>query len=435
MPSRESSLPVYISGIRCGTLFEDNHGALSFEYEQGYRGVPLSLSMPVGLARFNDKTVRPYLMGLLPDDAETRASIGGASGISGENPFHMLGLIGLDCPGAVQVCAESSRPPAQDGGDLKALTDAEMERCLAALKENAASAWLGPKAEGHWSLGGCQAKIALRYEGDKWYECLGTSATTHILKPGVTGYDNQALVEYLSMKIAEEIGLPVARVAHLAFGQERAIVVERYDRARDERGDVVRIHQEDLCQAMGIYPTSKYAEQGGPTTPKIIDLLKRTGPRARENVYRFTLYLFFNYLIGATDAHGKNHSLLHVAPDDIRIAPLYDVASMAPYRSLRPTQRKPLRAALSIGGENRFGLVGSNQIDKMTRDCQLEDLGLSSDLLKSRFKTMATVIPQALEKVLGEARTQEDIEILDTLGKTMCQEIGANCQRTLDRLA
>ena len=164
-------------------------------------------------------------------------------------------------------------------------------------------------------------------------------------------------------------------------------------------------------------------------------MLKRTGPRARENVYRFTLYLFFNYLIGATDAHGKNHSLLHVAPDDIRIAPLYDVASMAPYRSLRPTQRKPLRAALSIGGENRFGLVGSNQIDKMTRDCQLEDLGLSSDLLKSRFKTMATVIPQALEKVLGEARTQEDIEILDTLGKTMCQEIGANCQRTLDRLA
>ena len=75
------------------------------------------------------------------------------------------------------------------------------------------------------------------------------------------------------------------------------------------------------------------------------------------------LYLFFNYLIGATDAHAKNHALLHVGRDDVRLAPLYDVASMAPYRSLAPTQRKPLRAALSIGGENRFGMVGSRNVE------------------------------------------------------------------------
>lgn len=430
-----SDLTVLINGVVCGNLQEDRHGALSFEYVPGYAGPPLSLSMPVGLARYDDKTVRPYLMGLLPDEDGIRASIGAAFGISGNNPFRLLQRMGLDCPGAVQVCSDagsSSQAVAVEA--LIPLTEHEVAMRLAEIREDAAAAWTGVSmSEGHWSLGGCQAKLALRYDSGRWCECQGAAATTHILKPGVSGLRYQALVEYLSMKTAAAIGLPVAHVAYRLFESEPAIVVERYDRRRGERAGVERIHQEDLCQALGVMPSVKYAEQGGPTTPRVIELLRSTGRNARENVYRFILYLFFNYLVGATDAHAKNHSLLLLAEDDVRLAPLYDVASIAPYRSLAPRQRRPLRAALSIGGENRFGFVGREHVEKMVCDSALEELGLDAELLVGRFGKMAEFVPHALDEVIEEAY-EAGTSGIDEVGPAMQAEISANCRRLLSRL-
>lgn len=100
---KASRLAVFIGGRRCGILAEDSHGSISFAYDRDYEGVPLSLSMPVGLARYGDYVVRPFLQGLLPDEASTRASIGARYGISGENPFRLLKIVGMECPGAVQV--------------------------------------------------------------------------------------------------------------------------------------------------------------------------------------------------------------------------------------------------------------------------------------------------------------------------------------------
>ena len=428
-----SSLAVYINQQRCGTLSEDKHGSLSFEYRLEYDGPALSLSMPKGLARYNDAVVRPYLLGLLPDSKDVRASIGRSHGVSGNNPFRLLSLIGLDCPGAVQICAEGAAPPGSSSEGLVPLTNSEVSDRLAAIRENAASAWTGSShIEGRWSLGGQQAKIALRLEKGRWFECKGSSATTHIVKPGVAGMEHQALVEYLSMKTARKIGLPAAETEYLQFGKESAIAIARYDRRRLENGEVERIHQEDLCQALSVDPSVKYAEQGGPTTPCIIELLRSTGKNARENIYRFILYLFFNYLIGATDAHAKNHSLLLLADEEVRLAPLYDVASIAPYRSLKPQKRKPLRAALSIGGENRFGLVESANIEKMVRDLGLNDVGLDAKTLSSRFRIMAAAIPPVLEEVVG---AHAGLRGIDKVAPPMQSEIAAHCQRTIERLS
>ena len=428
-----STLAIYIRGERCGELEEDRHGALSFTYDAGYRGVPLSLSMPVGLARYGDRVVRPYLMGLLPDDQATRAAIGRPFDVSGENPFRLLRIIGRDCPGAVQVFGDDEPSLAENAGhDLIELSEDEVARRLAEVREDAAAAWAGVAGqEGHWSLGGCQAKIALRHQGGRWFECRGAAATTHIVKPGVAGFGHQALVEYLSMKMARDVGLPVADVDYRLFGGEEAIVVTRYDRVFDAEGVVHRIHQEDLCQALGVSPSVKYAEQGGPSTPQVLALLRKTGDNARENVYRFILYLFFNYLIGATDAHAKNHSLLHVAPDDIRLAPLYDVASMAPYRSLAPMQRKPLRTALSIGGENRFGMVGAESVKRMVATSRLDELGLDADLLCGRLEAMAEAVPAAAERVVMDASR---IAGTSQVGPALVREISSNCRRTLELL-
>lgn len=435
MTSTNETLDVYIAGVPCGQLSEDRHGSVSFEYAPDYDGVPLSISMPVGLERYPDRIVRPYLMGLLPDEAATRSAIGSRYGISPNNPFRLLGAIGMDCPGAVQVCPHGTVLPTENAArDLVMLTDADIEAKLSAVRANAAAAWTDtPATEGHWSLGGCQAKFTLRQEGEQWFDCTGASASTHIVKPGVTGFESQALVEFVSMQLADKIGLPVAKTEFHIFGAEPAILVKRYDRTRDNAGRVIRIHQEDFCQALGVMPDAKYAEQGGPSTPRIVEMLKTTGVRAKDNVYRFILYLFFNYLIGATDAHAKNHSLMIFSPEDVRIAPLYDVASIAPYRSLSPQKRKPLRAALSIGGENRFGMLGATNVEKMARDFGLKELGLGSALLCDRLAAMAELIPDALSAVLNEARVLDQTGV-EALEGTMQQEIAGNCRRVLDRL-
>lgn len=435
MTKEPKILDIYIDETLCGTLREDAYGQLSFEYARGYRGVPLSLSMPVGLECYGDRIVRPYLMGLLPDEASTRNFIASQHDISGNNPFRLLEIIGHDCPGAIRAYSHGSFPPTGNAiYNLTKLREADIESILASLRDNAASAWTDdPLSNGHWSLAGCQAKIALRFERGCWYRCDGAAASTHILKPGVTGYDNQALIEHISMQTARFAGLPVARTRHQTFGSESGIIVERYDRARDNAGHIVRIHQEDFCQVMGISPDAKYAEQGGPTTPRIVEMLKTTGKNARENVYRFILYLFFNYLIGATDAHGKNHSLVHIAPGDTRIAPLYDVASIAPYETLAPRKRKPLRSALSIGGENRFGEVGRKNIEKMVYSCQLEEMDLDAEMLCDRFAKMAKVIPEATQSAIEEAR-RERLQGIDDVADAMQREIAANCTRSLERM-
>lgn len=433
MSEQEPSLDVYLAHRHCGHLSEDSHGALSFAYDAGYEGIPLSLSMPVGLATYGDRVVRPYLMGLLPDDQSTRAAIGAPYGITGDNPFRLLALMGADCPGAVQVMRLGREPSGagEAGQSLVLLHESDIESRLAAVRENATAAWTGADlSQGHWSLGGCQAKVALRFQEGRWYECVGDAATTHILKPGVAGFRYQALCEYLSMRVARAVGLPAAKVSYRRFGDEPAIVVERFDRVRLDGGAVARIHQEDFCQSLSVMPTSKYADQGGPTTPRIVSLLRGTGANARENVYRFVLYLFFNYLIGATDAHAKNHSILFAGVGDIRLAPLYDVASIAPYRSLMPTQRKPLRSALSIGGENRFGLVGAKHIESMVRVCGLDDLGLGAGLLCDRLRVMAELLPDAVARET-EAAIGSGIEGAEGLAAPFESEVRANCRRTL----
>ena len=417
-------LDIYICGTHCGVLREDLHGALSFAYDPDYAGVPLSMSMPLGLPAYGNRVVRPYLMGLLPDDAATRQAIGAAYGVSAENPFRLLEIIGLDCPGGVQVCHGDL--PTAAGDELVPLAETQVAARLASIRQDAANAWVGDLAgEGHWSLGGCQAKLGLREQDGQWFECRGSAATTHILKPGVEGMRHQALVEYLCMRVARRLGLPVAEVEYRRFAEEPAIVVTRYDRATSPNGQVARIHQEDLCQALAVVPTRKYAEQGGPTTPQVIRLLGTTGHNARENVYLFVLYLFFNYLIGATDAHAKNHSVVFAAPGDIRLAPLYDVASIAPYMSLAPRQRKPLQAALSIGGENRFGLVAAPEVQNM--------VAASAELLCERFHAMAGLLPDAIDAEIDAARA-EGLDGTDEVGPKLSREVRAHCLRTLERL-
>ena len=175
-------LDVLIAGKLAGTLSQDGAGSLSFAYGRGYRGVALSSSMPLSTRPYRDQVVLPYLWGLLPEDPAVRRHIAAEAGISPNNPFALLGVIGLDCPGAVQFVPQGS--DAYRDERLVAVSGAEIARRLAIGRQDGAG-WIAN--DEHWSLGGQQSKFALRRMGGRWYSCEGSAATTHILKSGVRG--------------------------------------------------------------------------------------------------------------------------------------------------------------------------------------------------------------------------------------------------------
>ena len=414
------SLAVYIGGVRAGTLDRDARGSETFAYEPSYAGVPLSLSMPIATEPYGGKKVRPFLFGLLPDDRTLRRNLAARYGVSGENPLALLEHMGLDCPGAVQICPEDSLELLDRDESMTPLDEADIAARLRGLNQSESASWV--LEDEHWSLGGTQGKFALRLREGTWFQCGGSAATTHIVKPGITRLKYQALDEYASMLLAKEVGLPASSVAYRCFEDEPAIIVARYDRRELPDGVVLRVHQEDMCQALSVMPDHKYTFEGGPAASDVIDLLRRADPTG-QSVLSFVGMLFFNYLIGAPDAHAKNYSVLLASDGSASLAPLYDVASILPYEQLG---RIESRAAMGIGGENRFGRVGKGAVGRFARQN-----GLNEDLCLDVMGNLATRIE------LGVQSVRERIAFLpggEELGERLFPSIVALCEKTLAQL-
>ncbi|MEC4272861.1 type II toxin-antitoxin system HipA family toxin [Adlercreutzia sp. R25] len=421
--SRE--LVVLIAGQRAGRVCQAESGALSFTYDDGYAGIPLSLSMPVSNQMFGDKVVRPFLFGLLPDSFEVRRSLGRELGVSADNPWALLAHVGLDCPGAVQLCAEEDVAVATARAEmLVPMAECDIAARLRRGRGAASARWETDNER--WSLGGQQAKFALRREGDGWYSCEGAAATTHIFKPGISDLKLSALNEYVCLKLAAACGIPAERVDYLVFEDEPAIVATRYDRVRDDAGRVRRLHQEDFCQVLGVLPERKYPEEGGPGAADIVRVCKRTGAPAASNLRRFFDMLFFNYLIGAPDAHAKNYSLL-IDCNAAYLAPLYDVASLLPYAE-RPFD---IKLAMGVAGENRVGRLSARRLGKFADANGLEAYGLTGDVLAERLAALAGKVPAALEAVLAESGALPGI---DELGSRLLPLVAELCERSTARL-
>ncbi len=384
-PSSDRILTVIIKGIPAGTVRQHRNGELSFSYAADYRGTPLSVSMPLSNADYGDKVTRPYLFGILPDDQSVRASLGQEFGVSGNNPFALLAHLGLDCPGAVQFCVPGHEQRGFEDARYEPVADDDIEKRLLHLTESRRAAWQAPNE--HWSLGGQQSKIALALFGDQWYSCEGSAATTHILKPGIPMMKHQALNEHLCLNLASLCGVPAAESRFRTFGEASAIVVRRYDRLVESDRRVLRFHQEDFCQACGVLPQHKYPSEGGVSARNVIELL-RGNKNADQNVRAFTAQLFFNYLVGAPDAHGKNYSILFDLHDEPILAPLYDVASGLPYDS----PRGGWRLAMGIGGENRFGRLRRSNLRRYADMAQLDE-SLAANLMGNLADAIIANLP------------------------------------------
>jgi len=262
-------------------------------------------------------------------------------------------------------------------------------------------------------LPGAQAKTAYYWDKrvNRWGVPGGRTPTTHIIKPCVPGFDGLVENEHLCQDIAARLGMPAANSYVLALDQAY-IVVERYDRLPPPAGSafVQRIHQEDLCQALGLMPGNKYQEDGGPSIAQIVTLIRRVSSDPNVDVDRFLQANMFNWLIGGTDAHAKNYSLLIGAGDEIRLAPLYDLSSELPYPELIEQ-----RLSMKIGDSYDIRRVGLADWRKLARDCMIEE---------ERVLTMLTGMAKALPDEISAARDQALIEGLsETIIAPLAQQL------------
>jgi serine/threonine-protein kinase HipA len=352
-----SELRVLINGELAGNVAHRARGDLVLTYDRSWRdradGFPVSLSMPLSRREHGDAAVRPFMEGLLPDNATILERWARQFHVSARNPFALLSHMGEDCAGAVQFVGPDRYEDVAGGGEgnVEWLTEEDVAERLRDLVEQHGTGRL-PGDRGQFSLSGAQPKMALLLDGGRWGIPSGRTPTTHILKPParreLEGFD---INEHFCLRLGEELGLAVAESTLRRFGDQEALVVARYDRLRVAEGQVVRLHQEDTCQALAVSPLRKYQNEGGPGPEDIVALLLRESDDPETDVAAFLDALALSWVIGGTDAHAKNYSVL-ISSGTVRLAPFYDLISILPY----PHRVHDRKAALAMRIDREYRL-------------------------------------------------------------------------------
>jgi serine/threonine-protein kinase HipA len=406
-----SELIALLSGNQVGRVHQTRE-RLTFTYDPDWReadeAYPLSLSMPLAAREHGPNVIEPFLWGLLPDNDRVIDRWARKFQVSPRNVIGLLANVGEDCAGAVQFVRPERLEALQGGAEDKVewLSEPDIAERLRLLREDHA-AWRLARDTGQFSLAGAQPKTALLLENGRWGIPSGRIPTTHILKPPTGSSDGHAENEHFCLALARRLGLPTATSRVQRFGDESAIVVERYDRVRTGN-QIVRVHQEDACQALGVMPTKKYQNEGGPAAQDIIGLLRTHSSAREEDIQIFVGALAFNWLIGGTDAHGKNYSVLISGGPRVRLAPLYDVASLLPYEQYEPYKTK---LSMKIGGEYRLRDIGVRQWRKLAKEARLDE-GRLIDRVREMVVRMPDEIAIERQRAHGEGLTQPIINKL-----------------------
>jgi len=425
---------VLLGGEVAGTLTRSNReGQINFTYEDRWRlageAYALSLSLPLAGRSFAGQPVSYYLKGLLSDDPSRLSRIAAQYGVAPTDAFGLLANIGEDCPGAVQF-ARPDRLDALRGagsGDVTWLSESDLADILRGLATDNADPGI-PADDGRFSLPGALPKVALRWDPrrKRWGRPSGRAATTHILKPARTGIPFHCQNEHLCLELARELGLDSAHSSILTVKDQTVLSVARYDR-EIVRGSVVRVHQEDMSQALGVDPDLKYAAQGAPTLSQIAELLREWSPQPIEESARLFQAVAYNWTIAGTDAHPRNYSVLIRPGNVISLAPLYDIASSLPVRRKVPgAEPETWRLAMAIGGHTIIG-----EIDREAWSDEARRAGLRVNLVLERIAETVSAIPAAARRVAARA-VSEGID--DAFANRFVREIRGQCAKRLAAL-
>ena len=407
-----TGLEVWLLNQRAGTLWLKD-GELQFQYSalwlEQLQAIALSQSLPLQAEPFGDRACRPFFAGLLPE-GQLRQRIAQQCQISRSNDFGLLVVIGGDCAGAVSLVV----------GDQVAAPDAvewlEQDQLIALLDDLPQRPMLAQRDGLRLSLAGAQDKLPVVLDGARIGLPLGSTASTHILKPAIAAVEGSVINEAFCMALGQAMGLQVADTEILAAGDRQVLLVGRYDRRRGEGERWLRLHQEDFCQALGIQPELKYQNEGGPDLNACFGLLRRATRPSAPQVIRLLDAVAFNALIGNHDAHAKNFSLLYTERTPT-LAPLYDLLCTAVYPTLTA------KMAMKLGSKYRFSEVQSRHWEKFA-----EAAGLSWAQTRKRVIRMAAQLPSMARRLQAEDAYRDEALIGD-----IANLIEQRCDLTLRR--
>ncbi|AMV73086.1 type II toxin-antitoxin system serine/threonine protein kinase toxin HipA [Desulfuromonas carbonis] len=354
---QRSELFVAMNGEDVGLLTRASTGKLEFRYDDGWLGSrsgrPLSLSMPLARQIYSGDVVENFFDNLLPDSLPIRNRIQKKFGARSNRGFDLLWHIGRDCIGAIQLSPE--HPPVTIKSiESELLTDAEIAETLKSYRTKP----LGMSAENEFriSMAGAQEKSAFLRREDGWHRPLGATPTSHIVKLPIGRIEHSDLDlseslenEWLCHAIFKAYGVPIANAEIMTFESIKTLVVERFDRrwAKD-RSWLIRLPQEDMCQALNVPPNLKYESDGGPGIEEIMALLLGS-ENSLEDRKLFMTQVFLFWVLGAIDGHAKNFSIFLLPTGAYRLTPAYDVISAYPILK----SRKEISMAMAVSGNRR----------------------------------------------------------------------------------
>ncbi len=358
--SRKQTLLVWMNGEIVGRWTAASNDAQEFSYAGDWINAkharPISLSMPLGPEGtvYRGNVVENFFENLLPDNKAIRERIRQRFAARSSRAFDLLAEIGRDCVGAIQLTAEDE-PTVEVRKITSEAIDADGIAQL--LSRTLAGPTLGrgdDEGDFRISLAGAQEKTALLRIDGHWRRPVGATPTTHILKlpigEGPQGIDMRESVEneWLCAQILRAYGVDTASCWMDRFGDYKALVVERFDRRRAADGSwLMRIPQEDFCQATGTDRESKYEADGGPGIKRIMDLLLGSTRSEQDRTDFLRTQLLF-WMLCAIDGHAKNFSLFLEARGLFRLTPRYDVLSAYPFLGNKTRQLSPHKVKMAM---------------------------------------------------------------------------------------
>ncbi len=377
------------------------------EWLKDRRSRPLSLSLPFlpGNAPHQGQVVTDYFDNLLPDNDAIRRRLAQRHQAGGTDPFQLLAKLGRDCVGAIQLLPEDEAP-----SDIYEINGEELSTAGIAQRLSNTTSVLALGQDDHdedlrLSIAGAQEKTALlRHEG-LWLLPHGSTPTTHIFKLplGLVGHmqaDMRTSVEneWLCSKIMAAYEIPIARCEIGHFEDQKALVVERFDRTPSSDGSwIIRLPQEDLCQANGTSPLRKYQSDGGPGIAQIMELLLGSDEAEQDRNNFFKTQIIF-WVLAATDGHGKNFSIAHRPGGGYRATPIYDVLSAHPVIGKGQNQISPQKAklAMAVRGSANHYLI--EKIQRRHWIAQAQQVGLGAAAAEQLIENVV----ESTESVIGE---------------------------------
>lgn len=397
-------------GVISGSSDYDASFCYSEHYLESGTARPISISLPLTDKPYGPEPTRRFFEGLLPEGF-MRRTVAEQNRTDDGDYLSILEMLGAECLGAVQIKGENYKNIEPSYREF----DPETMYKLAA---EGATRSADLVVEAHLSLTGASGKVgAYRNIDGRWFLPVGSAPSTHILKQSHIRYDRIVQNEQLALRTAEILGIEVpyseiveahpisdpADVAGTAVTENVLFATERYDRTFDNAQELIdgmlcplRLHQEDFGQALGIPASGKYERPGEQHMKKMFDLLKRYSASPIEDQIKLWDIIVFHWLIGNTDGHIKNFSLVYDANlKAVRLAPAYDIVSTVLYDT------HSSEMAFSVGGEIEWGRINRGRFEEACGEC-----GLNKRLFMDRLDRMKDGFRKALEQAAEEVQNE-----------------------------